>query len=203
MGLASLQAVTCCPAITPDSGRRETEMASQVNGHAAIGGRARHRDTAIDRCKGMRSGALEVVSTGGDADSQQDETARLIGWINFDHQRIGRWTMQQLCEELDLVVDLQQLAIADQPAYRAFIHGRETALSLWLYEMAVSAAAQGWREFAPTLMNALPDIDCGALIPLLDEILRGHDSEKTGARKPGFGGAVFGGNGPLRLVGGA
>ena len=89
--------------------------------------------------------------------------------------------MQQLCDELDLVVDLQQLAIFDKPAYRAFIHGRQTALALWLYEMAVAAAAQGWREFAPTLMSALPEIDCGPMIPLLDEILRGHDAERRGA----------------------
>ena len=90
-------------------------------------------------------------------------------------ERGGRraWTLARLCDELGLVVDLQRASRSCPRVYRAVLDGRRLALALWLFELAVACACHGMRDFAPTLLGALPEVDGRALGRLLAETLDG------------------------------
>lgn len=81
-----------------------------------------------------------------------------------------RWTLSRVCEVVDLIVDLQQLAISDRGRYDGLLEGRQTQVRVWLYELLVAATALGFNEVAPVLIDALPGVDMGSYERLLYEL---------------------------------
>ena len=81
-----------------------------------------------------------------------------------------RWTLARLCAAVDLVVDLQHLALVDGPAYESIVLARRGVVGLWLYELIVAASGMGLREVGPALIEALPHIDMSGYRALLDEV---------------------------------
>ena len=81
-----------------------------------------------------------------------------------------RWTLARVCGVVDLIVDLQQLALRDRQRYDVLLACRKTQVRVWLYEVLVAAAALGFDEVAPVLIDALPGVDMADYRSLLVEL---------------------------------
>lgn len=94
--------------------------------------------------------------------------------------RCRPWTLSRLCDAVELVVDLQHLALVDGVAYEAMTAPREVALRVWVYELLLAAAAMGFDSVAPTLLDALPGVDMSGYQGLLAEVgVEAFDVTKT------------------------
>ncbi len=93
-----------------------------------------------------------------------DAASRPAGWI-------GR--RQHLAFELARLDRLHQAARTRPQLWQRAISGRQTAVGLWLYSVAVGVLAQGLPEAALALLDVLPGIDggCGGKRALLAELV--------------------------------
>lgn len=96
-----------------------------------------------------------------------------------------RWDLAGLCEAVDLVVDLQQLALADRATYSELVGRWRCTVRLWLYELILAAGALGFDEVGTTLCDALVEVDMRPYHGLLRELALLDASEAMAATAGG------------------